>query len=80
MLRLIFDQGTTAAELELRISSEKVLDLKAAMLFYMGAYWVTRDQPQLGANYLGLSLDLQRIGTMERRMAEAELARLQKSN
>jgi tetratricopeptide (TPR) repeat protein len=77
MLRLIFDQGNTASELELRINSEKILDLKAGMLFYLGAYWASRDLPQLGATYLGLSLDLQRIGTMERRMAEAELARLQ---
>lgn len=77
MLRLIFDQANTASDLELRINSEKVLDLKAGMLFYLGAYWVTRDLPQLGATYLGMSMDLQRIGTMERRMAEAELARLQ---
>ncbi len=78
MLRLVFDQGTTASELELSINSEKILDLKAAMLFYLGAYWATKDQPRLGTTYLGLSLDLQRIGTMERRMAEAELARLQR--
>ncbi|MFH2116345.1 MAG: tetratricopeptide repeat protein, partial [Spirochaetota bacterium] len=79
MLRLVFDQGTSASELELRINSEKVLDLKAGMLFYLGAYWAARDLLQLGTTYLGLSLDLQRIGTMERRMAEAELARLQTS-
>jgi tetratricopeptide (TPR) repeat protein len=79
MLRLIFDQGNTASELELRINAEKVLDLKAGMLFYLGAYWASRDRPQLGTTYLGLSLDLQRIGTIEHRMAEAELARLQKN-
>lgn len=78
MLRLVFDQGTTASELELKINSEKILDLKAGMLFYLGAYWASRDLPKLGVTYLGLSLDLQRIGTLEYRMAEAELARLQK--
>jgi hypothetical protein len=46
------------------------------MLFYLGAYWVARGRPELGATYLRLSYDAERIGTIERRMAEADLARL----
>jgi tetratricopeptide (TPR) repeat protein len=76
-LRLIYDQGEMSAELEIKIGVEKNLDAKAGMLFYLGAYWVAKGRPELGSKYIQLSMEAQRIGTIERRMAEADLARLQ---
>ncbi|MBN1519064.1 MAG: tetratricopeptide repeat protein [Spirochaetales bacterium] len=76
MLRLAYDQTDMSTELELRISAERSLDNKAAMLFYLGAYWMGRNHPELGAKYVRLSLELDRQGTLEHRMAQAELARL----
>jgi len=78
-LRLVYDQSDMTSELELGIGAEKSLDLKAGMLFYLGAYWVARGKVDLGAKYIGMSFDAGRIGTIEYRMAEAELARLAKS-
>jgi hypothetical protein len=75
-LRLAYDQGDMSSELEIRIGAEKSLDVKAGMLFYLGAYWVARGRPELGSKYMRMSLDAERIGTIERRMAEADLARL----
>ncbi len=75
--RLVFDQGDMTAELEVRAGSEKSLDTKAGILFYLGAYWVARGRPELGSKYLRMSYDAERVGTMERRMAEADLARLE---
>ncbi len=79
-LRLLFDQNDTTTELELKISAEKSLDLKAGMLFYLGSYWIARGRNELGLRYVQMSIDGQRVGTMERRMAEADLARLQSSH
>lgn len=74
--RLVFDQGDMTAELELRAGAEKSLDARAGILFYLGSYWVARGRPELGSKYLRMSYDAERIGTIERRMAEADLARL----
>jgi len=75
-LRLLFDQGEMTSELEVRINAEKNLDLKAGMLYYLGVYWVAKGKPDLGSKYIRMSYDAERIGTLERRMAEADLARL----
>jgi len=75
-LRLLFDQGEMTSELEVRINAEKNLDLKAGLLYYLGAYWVAKGKPDLGSNYIRMSYDSDRIGTIERRLAEADLARL----
>jgi len=76
MLRLVLDQTDMSSELELRLGSERSLDLKASMLFYLGSYWLARDQPGLGEKYVRMSLEAERVGTIEWRMAEAELKRL----
>ncbi len=76
MLRLIFDQNESTSELELKINSEKSLDRKAALLFYLGEYWIGKGRPELGGKYLLLSLGADRQGTNEWRMAQAELKRL----
>lgn len=76
MLRLLFDQGDMTSELEVRINSEKNLDLKAGLLYYLGAYWVARGKPDLGSKYIRISYDSERMGILERRLAEADLARL----
>ena len=76
MLRLLFDQGDMTSELEVRINSEKNLDLKAGLLYYLGAYWVARGKPDLGSKYIRMSYDSERMGILERRLAEADLARL----
>jgi len=78
-LRLVFDQSDMTSELELGIGAEKGLDLKAGMLFYLGAYWVARGKTELGSRYIGMSYDANRIGTIEYRMAEADLARVSKN-
>ncbi|MDX9898102.1 MAG: tetratricopeptide repeat protein [Spirochaetia bacterium] len=75
-LRLLMDQGDMSSELEVRIGAEKNLDVRAGMLFYLGAYWVARGKVELGQKYIRMSYDAERIGTIERRMAEADLARL----
>ncbi|OHD24673.1 MAG: hypothetical protein A2Y38_07380 [Spirochaetes bacterium GWB1_59_5] len=75
-LRLLFDQSEMTSELEVRINAEKNLDLKAGMLYYLGAYWVAKGKPELGSKYIRMSYDSERMGTIERRMAEADLARL----
>jgi len=75
-LRLLYDQNDMSNELELRLSAEKSKDVKAGMLFYLGAYWAARGKPELGATYIRMSIDEDRIGTIERRMAEADLKRL----
>lgn len=75
-LRLVYDQGEMTSELEIGIGAEKSLDVKAGMLFYLGAYWVGKGRIDLGSNYIRMSYDSERIGTIERRMAEADLARL----
>jgi len=76
MLRLLFDQGDMTSELEVRIHAEKNLDLKAGLLYYLGAYWVARGKPDLGSKYIRMSYDSERMGILERRLAEADLARL----
>lgn len=76
-LRLLYDQNDTTTELELKISAEKSQDLKAGMLFYLGSYWIARGRNELGQKYIQMSIDSKRVGTMELRMAEADLARLQ---
>jgi tetratricopeptide (TPR) repeat protein len=78
-LRLVYDQSDMTSELELGIGAEKGLDLRAGMLFYLGAYWVARDKTELGSRYIGMSYDANRIGTIEYRMAEADLARMSKN-
>jgi tetratricopeptide (TPR) repeat protein len=79
-LRLLFDQGDMTSELEVRINAEKNLDLKAGLLYYLGAYWVARGKPDLGSKYIRMSYDSERMGTIERRLAEADLARLATPN
>ncbi len=78
MLRLIFDQTDMSTELELRIAGEKSLDLKSSMLYYLGAYWLGRGKTELGAKYIRMSYDEDRQGTVARRLAEADLKRLDK--
>ncbi len=75
-LRLLFDQGEMTSELEVRINAEKNLDLKAGLLYYLGAYWVDKGKPELGSKYIRMSYDSERMGTIERRLAEADLVRL----
>lgn len=75
-LRLLFDQGDMTSELEVRINAEKNLDLKAGLLYYLGAYWVARGKSDLGSKYIRMSYDSERMGTIERRLAEADLVRL----
>jgi tetratricopeptide (TPR) repeat protein len=77
MLRLIFDQTDMSSELELRIAAEKSLDLKSSMLYYLGAYWLGRGRTELGAKYIRMSYDDNRLGTVARRLAEADLKRLE---
>lgn len=76
-LRLLYDQNDTTTELELKISAEKSQDIKAGMLFYLGSYWIARGRNELGLKYIQMSIDSKRVGTMELRMAQADLARLQ---
>ncbi len=78
-LRLVFDQNDNVNEFELKINSEKKLDAKAGLLFYLGVYWASRGRTPLAVNYIKMSLDYNRVGSPEYRMAEAELARLQSS-
>jgi tetratricopeptide (TPR) repeat protein len=75
-LRLLYDQNDMTTELELRMNAEKSKDVKAGMLFYLGAYWLARGKVDLGATYIRMSVDEKRIGTIEHRMAEADLTRL----
>lgn len=75
-LRLFYDRAATTSELELRIGAEKRLDLKAALLVWLGEYWIARGRPELGATYVGLALELDRQGTIWHRLAEAESRRL----
>jgi len=75
-LRLLYDQNDMTTELELKINAEKSKDVKAGMLFYLGAYWVARGKADLGATYIRLSIDEKRTGTIEQRMAEADIKRL----
>lgn len=75
-LRLLFDQNEMTSELEVRIHAEKNLDLKAGLLYYLGAYWVAKGKPELGSKYIRMSYDSERMGTIERRLAEADLTRL----
>ncbi len=75
-LRLIYDQTDMSAELEVKIQAEKSLDAKAGLLYYLGAYWVGRGRTELGLKYIRMSWDQERIGTVERRLAEADLKRL----
>lgn len=79
-LRLIFDQNDMSNEFEQRINSEKKLDTKAGLLFYLGSYWEARGRSALALKYIKLSLEYKRIGSPEYRMAEAELARLEANN
>ncbi|MBN2875407.1 MAG: tetratricopeptide repeat protein [Spirochaetales bacterium] len=76
-LRLAYDQSDMTSELEISIGAEKSLDLKAGSLFYLGAYWVARGRTEMGAKYIRMSYDDGRVGTIEYRMAEADLARLE---
>ena len=73
MLRLLQDQNDVSADLELKIQAETQLDLKAAMLFYLGEYWLCRDRPEIARACFGKSEDLQRRETLEYRLLQVEL-------
>ena len=76
MLRLIQDQNDQTAEMEIKIQAEKSLDTKAAMLFYLGEYWIARARPELGVKYLLLSREMKRTECLEYRLLEPEIKRL----
>ncbi|MBU0936766.1 MAG: tetratricopeptide repeat protein [Spirochaetes bacterium] len=76
LLRQVMDQNISSGDLEQQISKEKSLDSRSAGLFYLGLYWLAKEQPALGAKYIQLSLEADRQGTIEWRMAEAMLKRL----
>ena len=75
-LRLFYDRAASTSEIELRIGAEKRLDMKAALLVWLGEYWISKGRPELGATYIGLALELDRQGTIWHRLAEAEAKRL----
>ena len=75
-LRLFYDRAGSTSEIELRIGAEKRLDMKAALLVWLGEYWIAKARPELGATYVGLALELDRQGTIWHRLAEAEAKRL----
>ncbi|MBN1242483.1 MAG: tetratricopeptide repeat protein [Spirochaetales bacterium] len=74
-LRLFYDRSGSTSEIELRIGAETRLDMKAALLLWLGEYWIAKGRPELGATYVGLSLELDRQGTIWHRLAEAEAKR-----
>lgn len=76
MLRLIQDQNDQSSELEVKIQSEKRLDTKAAMLFYLGEYWLSRGKGELATKYFILSRDMKRSECLEYRLLQPELSRL----
>lgn len=75
-MRLVFDQTDMSSELELQINRTRSLDTKASLLYYLGAYWVGRGRTELGLRFIQMSYDENRVGTVERRLAEADLKRL----
>ncbi|HOX91271.1 MAG TPA: tetratricopeptide repeat protein [Spirochaetales bacterium] len=75
-LRMVYDQLDNAAELELKASAEKSPDVKSALLFYMGSYWLGKGKTDLARIYLTLCMELKGALTIERRMAEADLLAL----
>lgn len=75
-MRLVFDQTDMSSELELQINRTRSLDTKASLLYYLGAYWVGRGRTELGLRFIRMSYDENRVGTIERRLAEADLKRL----
>jgi hypothetical protein len=76
ILRLIQDQNDASSDLELSIQTEKKLDLKSAMLFYLSEYWLCRGKTELASKYLSLGEDMKREGTLEYRLLLAERKRL----
>ena len=80
MLRLLQDQNDQSSELEIRIQSEKRLDVKAGLLFYLGEYWIGRGKPEIGMKYLVLAKEMRREDCLEYRLLGAELKRLAGAN
>ena len=76
VLRLLQDRNDAVSELETKIPSEKSLDTRAEMLFYLGQYWIIQGKETLGARYLLLAKELGREGILEHGLAEKELERL----
>lgn len=76
-LRLLQDQNDQTTELEIGIQTEKKLDDKAAMLFYLGEYWYAKGRTELAAKYLGLARDQRREDCLEYRLLVPELKRLE---
>ncbi len=72
LLRYIIDQTTNTNELELKIATEKSLDTRAGLLFYLSQYWMALGREELALKYLEMVKDANRQGTIEWRMAEAE--------
>lgn len=80
LLRQIADQNISTGDIEQQITRESNLDTKAAGLFYLGQFWVARNQTELGSRYIQLSLDSNRQDTIEWRMAQAAAQRLAARN
>ncbi len=78
VLRLLADMNDITGELEVAIQSEKKLDIKAAMLFGLGEYWLIRGKPDLCLKYLVLDRSLNRQHTLEFGLLDTELKRLGK--
>ena len=76
MLRLIQDQNDASSGVELAIQTEKKLDLKSAMLFYLSEFWICRGKTELASKYLALGEEMKRVGTLEYRLLLAERKRL----
>jgi len=80
LFRQIADQSINTGDIEQQINRESNLDTKAAGLFYLGQYWIARNQNDLGMRYIQLSLDANRQDTIEWRMAQATVQRLAAKN
>ncbi len=72
LLRYVIDQTTNTNELELKIATEKSLDTRAALLFYVSQYWMALGKDEMALKYLDMVKEANRQGTIEWRMAEAE--------
>ncbi|MEI6874206.1 MAG: tetratricopeptide repeat protein [Spirochaetota bacterium] len=76
VLRLLQDQNDLTSELESKIQTEKTLDLKASVIFYLAEYWIVRGKSELGLRYLVYSQDMRREGDFKYRLLAPELKKL----
>ena len=78
LLRYVVDQATNTSELELKIATEKSLDARAGLLFYLSQYWMGLGHTEMAARSLEMVRESNRQGTIEWRMAEADWKRISK--